>query len=76
MYKTIHLCITFLITHLLKSRGRKNMLKKGIAIGVILLFIGVAFSPSITAFVVDYELVEFAYPHTEVLFQEKTTNKK
>jgi len=35
------------------------MIKKGLAVAVILLFIGVAFAPSINASVVKDELVEF-----------------
>ena len=36
-----------------------RMFRKGLAVAVILLFIGVAFAPSINASVVDDELVEF-----------------
>ena len=58
IHLNVNLSHRFIYNTIFRNMGAR-MFRKGLAVAVILLFIGVAFAPSINASVVKDELVEF-----------------
>jgi len=68
---------------MMKKMNQKNTFNKNLAFAIILLFIGVAFAPSINASVVKDDLVEFdvefcglGKKHTVQLTQKEAEGRK